>query len=230
MTDLAAIGVDGCRGGWLAAIATAGRVTLRKRPTFRELADSHPQATIVVDVPIGLFERPRPGGRECDQLARQLLGERRSSVFSPPARRYLSAQRFEEVSGMSIQSFSIRDKIKELDDFITPPLQNRILEGHPEVSFTTLVGRPMRSGKKSQAGNLERRLAMATSPGDPFSQFHTNPRGSLQREGITKVEVDDLLDACIMLWTALRIVAGQGVRIPNVPPVDQRGLRMEMWA
>ncbi len=211
-------------------IAAGDRMAARKFPTFHQLAESHPQAFVVVDVPIGLFDDPRPGGRECDQLARELLGDRRSSVFSPPARRYLAAERFEDVSGMSIQSFSIRDKIKELDDLMTPSLQNRILEGHPEVSFRALVGRPLQSGKKSQAGNLERRGALATASGDPFSQFHKNPRAALQREGITKVEVDDLLDACIMLWTALRIGAGRAIRIPNVPPVDTRGLRMEMWA
>ncbi len=183
-------------------------MTIRMCPTFRELAELYPNATIVVDVPIGLFEDPRPDGRECDQLARQQLGDRRSSVFTPPARRYLAAERFQEVSGMSIQSFSIRGKIKEIDDFITPTLQNRILEGHPEVSFKTLVGEPMRSGKKSKAGKLERRQALHTAPGDDFLQLDANPRAALQREGITNVKVDDLLDACIMLWTALRIVAG----------------------
>ena len=131
---------------------------------------------------------------------------------------------------MSIQSFNIRDKIKEVDDFITPTLQDRILEGHPEVSFARLVGRPMESGKKSEAGTLERRQALRSVAGDAFSQLHANPRAALKGAGISNVEVDDLLDACIMLWTALRIVAGQGVRLPNVAPVDRRGLRMEMWA
>ena len=131
---------------------------------------------------------------------------------------------------MSIQSFNICDKIKEVDDFITPTLQNRILEGHPEVSFARLIGRPMQSGKKSHTGNLERRQALRNVAGDAFSQLHANPRAALKGAGISNVEVDDLLDACIMLWTALRIVAGQGVRLPNVAPVDRRGLRMEMWA
>ena len=224
------MGVDGCRGGWLAVIAAGGRLTISKRATFQDLVELHPHATIVVDVPIGLFEDPRPGGRECDQLARQILGNRRSSVFSPPARRYLAAERFEQVSGMSIQSFSIRDKIKELDDFINPTLQTRILEGHPEVSFARLVGQPMQSGKKSHAGNLERREALRAAAGDPFSRLHANPRKALHSEGVTRVEVDDLLDACVMLWTALRFVAGQAVRIPKVAPVDEHGLRMEMWA
>ncbi len=130
---------------------------------------------------------------------------------------------------MSIQSFSIRDKIKELDEFISPALQNRIFEGHPEVSFKTLVGRPLQFGKKSQAGSLERRRALATAADAPFSEFHPN-RAALQQEGISRVQVDDLLDACIMFWTALRIVRGQAIRIPNTPPLDTRGLRMEMWA
>lgn len=230
MGDVVAVGVDGCRGGWLAAIATDGRVSIRRELTFRRLAESHPNAVIIVDVPIGLFDRPRPGGRECDQLARELLGDRRSSVFSPPLRRYLAAKHFSEVRGMSIQSFSIRDKIKELDDFITPSFQERIVEGHPEVSFRTLAGRPLQSGKKSEAGNQERRRALASAAGNSFSPFLTNPRAILQREGITRVQIDDLLDACIMLWTALRIVRGQAIRIPAAPPLDARGLRMEMWA
>ncbi len=230
MTDPVVIGVDGCRGGWLAVIAADGGLIIRKCPTFLELAESYPDAIMVIDVPIGLFEEPPPGGRDCDQLARKLLGARWPSVFSPPARRYLAAERFEDVRGMSIQSFSIRDKIKEVDDFISPTLQNQIFEGHPEVSFARLVGQPMQSGKKTHPGNLERRAALGAAADDPFSAFRANPRSSLRSEGITKVEVDDLLDACIMLWTALRIVAGQGVRIPKAPPVDVRGLRMEMWA
>jgi predicted RNase H-like nuclease len=176
-------------------VIAGAQMRVRKYSTFREIANSYPEATIVVDVPIGLFEDVRPGGRECDRLARQLLGYRSSSVFSAPARRYLAARRFEEVLGMSIQSFSIRDKVKEVDDFIAPERQNRILEGHPEVSFARLVGRPMQSGKKTYAGNLERREALRFAPGDPFSEFRANPRASLQSVGITNVDVDDGIHA-----------------------------------
>lgn len=41
---------------------------------------------IAVDVPIGLPDVTRPGGRTCDRLARRLLGPRSASVFSPIGR------------------------------------------------------------------------------------------------------------------------------------------------
>ncbi len=226
MTDAMAIGVDGCRGGWLAVISARGRMTVCKCPTFRELAEAHPQAIIVVDVPIGLFEDPRVGGRECDQRARRILQNRSSSVFSPPARRYLASERFEDVSGMSIQAFNIRSKIREVDDFITPGLQDRILEGHPEVSFATLLGQPMQTGKKGQVGRLERSRGLRSVDGDPFARFHVDPRAALQSQGVTKIGVDDLLDACVdVLESCYGEVFRSGhLVISTVVPVDAEQL------
>ena len=39
---------------------------------------------------------------------------------------------------------------------------------------------------------------------------------------------DDILDAFAALWTAERILKGVAITIPDVPPEDRLGLRMEM--
>jgi len=41
---------------------------------------------------------------------------------------------------------------------------------------------------------------------------------------------DDILDAFVALWTARRMQRGEAVCIPEAPPLDAYGLRMEMVA
>ena len=43
-------------------------------------------------------------------------------------------------------------KIKEVDELITPSLQEQVLEGHPEVAFAGLTGEPMPHSKTTPAG------------------------------------------------------------------------------
>jgi predicted RNase H-like nuclease len=45
----------------------------------------------------------------------------------------------------------------------------------------------------------------------------------------TQVARDDLLDACVLAWTAYRIATAQAQRVPDHPQEDSRGLRMEIW-
>jgi predicted RNase H-like nuclease len=40
----------------------------------------------------------------------------------------------------------------------------------------------------------------------------------------------DFLDACACAWTAARIVRGEATRFPDAPPLDAKGLRMEILA
>ena len=40
---------------------------------------------------------------------------------------------------------------------------------------------------------------------------------------------DDILDACAVAWTASRVVEHKAIRLPNDPPLDGRGVRMEIW-
>ncbi len=44
-----------------------------------------------------------------------------------------------------------------------------------------------------------------------------------------QVGSDDVLDAYAAAWAALRIAENAARRIPPRPPIDAKGLRMEMW-
>lgn len=152
-------GVDACRGGWVCCGVGACAGALNSPPSFwviesfadclARTADAH----VVVDIPIGLLEQARPGGRRCDQQARSDLGwPRRNSVFSPPARAALYATDYREAierngQGLSKQAFGIIPKIREVDKAISPPDQRRVFEGHPEMAFMRLAGAPRTRAK-----------------------------------------------------------------------------------
>ena len=149
-------GVEGCRGGWAVVLVSTDAVEREHRVTvcanFREVLELQPSPdVIVVDIPIGLLDDRTPGGRECDKEARKLLGPRRNSVFTPPHRSILNAHTYEDVrtKGLSQQAFGILPKVRDVDEVITPGLQNRIHESHPELAFLHMASRPMSVYKRN---------------------------------------------------------------------------------
>lgn len=188
-------GVDGCRSGW--TVATPDGVAVVR--TFAEIVEARFEL-VLIDIPIGLIDE---GPRSCDVEARQLLGARRSSVFPAPPRRLLRARSYR--GQCSRQLWNILYKIREVDEAMTPRLQRRIREAHPEVSFALLGGAPMRFPKKTREGLAERRALVGPGP---------------KLRGATE---DDVLDACALLRSAMHPsrVLGDGKR-------DARGLRCEI--
>ncbi|ABS28172.1 DUF429 domain-containing protein [Anaeromyxobacter sp. Fw109-5] len=78
-------GVDGCKGGWIAAnasdLSSTPRFVLFERFSDLAAAVSDTGTLALVDIPIELTD----GARACDGAARKLLGLRRAcSVFTPP--------------------------------------------------------------------------------------------------------------------------------------------------
>ena len=61
--------------------------------------------------------------------------------------------------GVSCQLWNIRDKIREVDDFITPDRQAIIGEAHPELIFRKL-GHPLRLGGKKSALGRDQRIKL----------------------------------------------------------------------
>ncbi|HEU0114068.1 MAG TPA: DUF429 domain-containing protein, partial [Thermomicrobiales bacterium] len=170
-----AVGVDGCRGGWLAVVLDpiAGTLTPRVHPDFASVLAARPApATIAIDMPIGLSVGVPRG---CDVEARRLLGPRRSSVFPAPDRRLLGARDYREAlararaltgTGISRQAFNIVAKAAEVDRAMTPALQQRAIEVHPEVSFWAMNGGvPMAHPKRRPEGFAERRSVLAAALG-----------------------------------------------------------------
>jgi predicted RNase H-like nuclease len=230
-------GVDGCRAGWIVVFVQADASRSRKPDTqlcanFADVLELTPAPEVMaVDIPIGLLEAPQPGGRTCDHQARCLLKRRASSVFSPPSRQVLDATQYEQVrtGGVSRQAFNIMPKIRQVDRLMTPGLQDIVYEAHPELAFMALAGRPMLHNKKASAGRSERLQALACAPEAPFRRVTEMVDDSLKRFQRLQVAPDDVLDACVLARTAWRIAHAHAHRVPLNPPVDQHGLRMEIW-
>ena len=234
-------GADGCRAGWVVVLydRQSGAHLARVVADFRALLTlPEAPAVIAVDVPIGLQELATAGGRGCEVLARRLLPKRASSVFSSPTRPALAAFRaggdhpavsaanrggVATAPGLSRQTFNILPKIDEVDAALTHATQDAVREVHPELCFAEANGgAPMTHAKKTAAGRAER-VALLRRIGFQAPLRLLGPR--LPKGAKT----DDLLDACIAAWTAERVVRGSALVLPLEPPIDARGLRMELW-
>lgn len=232
-------GVDGCRGGWLVLLAgfTAdGRAPVTADAhlceSFAQVLGLIPHASaIALDMPIGLLERAVPGGRECDRAARAVLGRpRASSVFSPPARSALVNDGYRDAmrrngAGMSKQAYNILPRIREVDEAMSAALQRRVFEAHPELVFARIAGRPMRHAKRTAAGAQERMVCLRAAWGRALP----DPVGVRTALGRAAVALDDVRDAAALAHAAWCIGRGEARRLPAMPPVDARGLRMEVW-
>lgn len=227
-------GADGCRSGWIGVYedTSSGELVWEVCPSLEALASESGADLIALDVPIGLPDR---GARDCDTVARRLLGRPRgSSVFPAPIRPVLEATCHadacairETVEGrrMSIQAWAILPKIVEVDHAMRASaiLRARVREVHPEVCFLHLSGRPMAYAKKSRLGREERLNLLRPEFGLAVEVALADRR----RLGCAP---DDIIDAFVGLWTARRVWAGQAMTLPSHPPRDRYGLPMEMVA
>jgi predicted RNase H-like nuclease len=210
-------GVDGCRGGWI--VVHDGRASVH--PDFAVVLAALTDDTVVaVDMPIGLVDAHEPGGRLVDRTARVQLGPKRNSVFSAPPRCALGARTLPDArrrgARLTLQTLNLLPRIEDVDRVMTPELQSRVFEVHPELSFAAMAGgASVLASKRSAAGANERRAL-------------------LQRAGVVVPERpagaagDDLLDACALAWSARRVALGTARRVPDHPALDARGLRMEL--
>ena len=232
------IGVDGCKGGWVAVVrdlesresACAVFGDFRGLMLFAGDTDA-----IAVDIPIGFLDAAQHGGRPCDIEARKLLGgSRASSVFSPPVRATLAAGSYSaalrinrassaEGIGISKQCFAIIAKMREVDALMTPTLQERVREVHPELCFRAMNdGDSLSVGKRTKEGQDERYGLL-------WDQGYCVPDELLTRWPKSLVAPDDILDAHAACWTAERILKSEAVQTPPTPEIDAKGLRMKMW-
>ena len=164
---------------------------------------------IAIDIPIGLLDVYVPGGRDCDREARKLLGQPRgSSVFSAPSRASLGARNYDEARPhhMSQQAFGILPKVRAVDEAMTPELQDRVFESHPEVAFWSLAGRPMKNNKKRVAGREERLVALeeAEECVSIFPRIRESFAEDRKKFPRKEVALDDFIDAYVMACVAMR--------------------------
>ena len=224
------VGIDGCRGGWLALCLGSGPDAPRAEiaASWRDLplADA---AMVAVDMPVGLTDA---GPRGCDLAARRLLPTgRKSSVFPAPRRYMLACGTWREAQdegrrreglGLSKQSWNILPKIREVDAALRPADQARIREAHPELIFHHLNGWAALPGKRSREGRAARlKILEAAGLTGIEALIDRFPRASAQP--------DDVIDAAACALAARRMLKGEAVRLPESPLSDPRGMRMEIW-
>jgi predicted RNase H-like nuclease len=228
---LVAIGVDGAPGGWVAASLYANSLhdedaagwqsrlqlfpTVRDLAVFRNAAGSN--AAVTIDVPIGLLASV--DFRPCDIQARELLGQRRNSVFAPPARYMLAvADDYDAIcrlvdkeretnpaaKGLSPYAAGITPKVKEVDDWVRAHRESEawLFECHPELCFQALAKGAVLAPKTSAAGLMGRlRLVRAV-----FSDAEDQLRAA--EWPAKQVGLSDLLDAYGALASAVHCARG----------------------
>jgi predicted RNase H-like nuclease len=215
------LGLDGFRRGWVAAwIDDQGNHGFDYSSDLSRLL-LVPHKRAMIDMPIGL---KISGHRRCDISARELvgasvfLGARRNLwEFSDQASANQYYWRHEGLRmGVSCQLWNITDKIREVDDFITPDRQATICEAHPELIFRKLGNRLRLQGKKTELGRDQRIKLLADQGFVKLSSWLA------QRYG-TGIGRDDLIDAC-----ACAVAARDSNACLGGDEVDSRGLRMEI--
>ncbi|MBB3997514.1 DUF429 domain-containing protein [Aureimonas pseudogalii] len=242
-------GVDVAKGHWIAAIEHPdGRAELRLISAFRDLTDRLPGGSlIVVDMPIGLPDRIVGTGRAAEQATRNVLRNRRSSVFSMPGRAVVEAHGIrmrtrlsiaeafvragqlartlsDPPRGISIQGFGLLPYVAEIDALlrVDRDLAGRVFEGHPELAFAVLNdGAEMEFAKTNPAGLAERHDLLVRHGIGPELLAAALPRPAAE---------DDWLDACVLLLVARRVAAGVALSFPDPPERDRFGLPIAIRA
>ena len=226
------IGVDGCRGGWIAAVLDHGDMRLRKYDVLSSLIEEYPAFdAFLIDMAIGLrnsTKEIRP-----DDEAKKELGPRASTVFPIPSRDavYADGEENQKLAnirtlGKSLakQSIAIIPKIRELDTFLNdhPEYKNKILESHPEVDFARLNGAVLMSRKKEEPG-LSQRIDVLSEFLDKKELF-----GMYDKAKELQCNQDDLIDAICLAVTGALYAHGEYETIPAKPEMDEKGLLMQL--
>jgi predicted RNase H-like nuclease len=131
-----------------------------------------------------------------------------------------SINRQKTTRGLSQQAWGIAPKIKQVDDAITSECQRWAFEVHPEVCFWALnQHRPMAHNKKAQEGIAERLVLLRRVFREIETHLANRP---------TRVGADDLLDAAVAAWTALRWHRNEAECVCT-PEHDEKGLAVTIY-
>jgi predicted RNase H-like nuclease len=232
MNDCAMVaGIDGCPAGWIAILWDGGDHLTSELCSDFSAVMALPAQTIAVDMPIGL---PEKSGRPPEREVRERLGARQSSVFSVPSAKAVRCGDYREACRINLlhsdpprkvskQCFHLFPKMREIDALIEPRHQSRIYESHPELAFWVMNGESALPLPKRVAPGLEFRQRLLRDNGVPIDKLTHNYR---RRD----VGADDLVDACACAFAAWRIFNRRSMRFPENPPLNSRGLRMEINA
>ena len=231
-------GIDGCRGGWLAAHWTGkGEWTFHLEDSLSGLLARLPVKRVWLDMPIGTAP-PGEAVRRCDREARRFLGGRAAaSLFSPPCREAMGAARYAEAlalnrrhtgKGLSVQAWNLVPKIREVAMLLeeSPELEGLLDESHPEVCLRALAPGRSFASKHTAEGRAQRRDLL----GACIAGYADLLDEALARYPRRRAKEDDFHDAAVLAVAAARLPAwfsadGKGAppRIAYPAPMNRSG-------
>ncbi len=237
------VGLDWGGNGWIGVIATGETeptIDVAFYPSMLAAwLDNCDAETLLVDSPIGLSDDSR---RECDELARSVLGDARSRVFYTPVRDAVYADEYERAGDeheaatgnrISTQAYHICPPIRDVDGVLREldAARGRIRESHPEVCYATLAGSTGLAPKSTAEGRNRRRELLAAELGWSVADIEAVETDAIDGQPTYARRLradnrDDLLDAFVLALTA----RGETVSLPREPPTDRYGLPMEIVA
>lgn len=222
------LGIDGCRGGWVVAEISSAKVSLKIAKSLSELLTLICSCKIaLIDIPLGFPDRDY---RQCDLIARKILGRRRSSIFLLPLKSALLMENYEEACDLnyahmgvkfSRQIWNIRGKVIEANGFVVShKLQGRIRESHPEICFWALNSKRIcKYSKKTTYGIKERK--------DILSRYlDLVGLEEFLNENRTLCKMDDILDSLVLSVSATYYDRLKS--IPSYPDFDRDGIIREI--
>ncbi|MDS0261856.1 DUF429 domain-containing protein [Haloarcula sp. S1CR25-12] len=187
-------------------------------------------AQVLVDIPIGFQEGAR---RQCDSAARDLLGSRGNSVFFPPCRTAVECDDYETANearydqighGLSMQAYSIGDKILDVNEIVGWEYDGSIRESYPELCFAALNGQPIAYSKSSQRGQRFRMHLLSDELDIPRVQYKEACREHLRKD----VRRNDILDSMVLAAAGRKeLTAVPAEPASDVPRVYYPGFEIE---
>ena len=226
------IGVDGCKGGWIASVYDRGSFEIKKYFSIEELVEANKNYNeLLIDMVIGLQsnkDEVRP-----DNAARALIPGRTSTIFAVPARQAVYADTREKIreanknalgKDLPAQAIAIIPKMRELDEFLqeNPTHKNRLKESHPEVCFSRLNGSVVMSRKADGEGITERVGIIKQYMPEITEEY------IYQEAKRFKCNADDIVDSIVLCITANLTAQGKTDVIPETVQEDVTGLKMQM--
>ncbi len=225
------VGIDGCKGGWIAAVICKGELKLYKFASLIEIVDELPFDACLIDMVIGL--QGNAGQIRPDGIARKILKERASTVFPAPCRRAVYGKTKEERLQANVevlhkkftsQTDAIIPKMREVDEFLQSFAQfkNQIQESHPEVCFARLKGEVLLTSKHDEEGIRERVKVIFDYLPDVTEDWVAAMAQQM------KCNKDDITDSVCLAIVANMLAQGKTETIPAEPMADDTGLLMQM--
>lgn len=228
------VGIDACKGKWLAVAIGNHGFEVNKYDTIGEICEKYVDCDyMIIDIPLGL--RDSSDQKRPDSIVKKMLGRKGSSIFEVPCRKAIYATTKEEARSVNIQtlgkslseqSIGFSKAIRQVDEFLisNDTWKNRLLESHPEFCFMKLNDGKAIMEKKITAEGQELRLSVLEKQ-YPRSREVVNRYLS---DIPSRKKVDDVIDA-LSLAVMGKLMIQYGMKtIPLVPESDQFGIMMQM--